>query len=111
MLTWSIFDADLQIFRRQFSTGLFDPVFYLEISDTTELIGIVGHESDAKRTSMRRDEKIVRADHHSPHFERRTYLGIVTGRFVRKVQNLDVPQILVESCMILLSPGRHLNPE
>ena len=93
-----------------FLTDLFSPVFNIEILDATELIGVVGHERELERTGVRRDEEIVCTDHRSMSFERRTDLGIVRGCFVRKVQNLDVPQILVSS-MILLSSGRHFNPE
>jgi hypothetical protein len=58
-------------------------VFNLKILDATELIGIVGYERKAKRTSMRRNEKIGRADHRSTHFERDANLGTVAGCFVR----------------------------
>jgi hypothetical protein len=96
---------------RSHPSGLFSPVFNVEVFDATELPGIVGHERDLERTGMRRDEEIVRADHRSTRFERSANLGMVDGCFVRKVQNLDVPQILLKGIMILLSPGRHLNPE
>jgi hypothetical protein len=79
--------------------------------DATELPGIVGHKCKLKGTGMRCNEEIVRADHRSTRFERGADLGIVEGCFVRKVQNLDVPQILIEGSMILLSSGRHFNPE
>jgi hypothetical protein len=36
----------------------------------------------------------------STHFERSADLGIVKGRFVKQVQDLDVPQILVEGSLI-----------
>lgn len=51
---------------------------------------------------MRRNQKIVRPDHRSARCERRAHLGIVNGRLVRKVQYLDVPQILLQGSMILL---------
>ena len=85
--------------------GLFSPVFNIEILDATELAGIVGHKRKLERTGVRRNEKIVRADHRSTRFERSTDLSIVKGCFVRKVQNLDMPQICIEGSMILLSPG------
>ena len=90
---------------------LFSPVFNLEILDATELIGVVGHEREFQTTGVRRDEEIVRADHRSSRFERSADLGIVKGGFVGKVQNLDVSQVLIEGSMILLSFGRHFNPE
>jgi hypothetical protein len=91
---------NLQVFL-----GLFSPVFNIEILDATELAGIVGHKRKLERTGVRRNEKIVRADHRSTRFERSTDLSIVKGCFVRKVQNLDMPQIRIEGSMILLSPG------
>jgi hypothetical protein len=96
---------------RQISTGLLSPVFNDEILDATELSGIVGHEREFERTGVRRNEKIVRTDYRSTRFERGADLRIVKSRFVGKVQNLDVPQILIEGSMILPPPGRHLNPE
>ena len=91
--------------KLQVSLGLFSPVFNIEILDATELAGIVGHKRKLERTGVRRNEKIVRADHRSTRFERSTDLSIVKGCFVRKVQNLDMPQIRIEGSMILLSPG------
>jgi hypothetical protein len=79
--------------------------------DATELPGIVRHKRELERTGVRRNEEIVRANHRSTRLERSTDLGIVNGCFVRKVQNLDVPQILIEGSMVLLPPGRHFNPE
>jgi hypothetical protein len=63
--------------------------------DATELPGVIGHEREFQTTGVRRDEEIVRADHRSSRFERSADLGIVKGRFIGKVQNLDVSQVLV----------------
>lgn len=68
----------------QILTDLFSPVFNIEILDTTELAGIVGHAREFQRTGVRRDEDIVRTDHRSMHFDRSANLGIVKCRCVGK---------------------------
>jgi|SRR5450631_1203599 hypothetical protein len=94
-----------------FSTALFSPIFKVEILDPAELPGIVGDQRKFEGTGVRRDEEIVCADHRSAHFEHGADLCIVKGCCVGKVQNLGVPQILIEGRMVLLPPGRHLDPE
>jgi hypothetical protein len=81
----------------------------VKLLDATELLSIVGHECELERAGVRCDEEIVRAYHCSTCLERSADLGIVQGRFTGKVQHFDVPQILIEGSVILLSPGRHLN--
>jgi hypothetical protein len=78
--------------------------------DATEFIGFVGYERELEKTGVRCDEEIICAYHRSTHLERSTDLRIVEGCFVWKVQYFDVPQILIEGSMILLSPGRYFDP-
>ena len=96
---------------RSACSSTFSPVFNFEILDATELIGVVAHERDLERTGVYRDEEMVCADHLSMHFERRTDLCIVKGCSVRKIQYFYVPRILIESSLILLSPGRYFDAE
>ncbi len=85
------------------------PVFDIESLDTAKFPSVVGHKSQPKGTGMCRDEKIVGADHGPVQFETGANLGIVEGRFIGKIQNLDMSQICIERGLVLLPSWRYLD--
>ncbi len=85
------------------------PVFDLEVLDSSELVDVVGHERELEITGMRGDEEIIRAYHRSLRFERGADPCVVNRCLVWKIQDLDIPEILVDRRLLLMSPRRHFN--
>jgi len=86
------------------------PIFDSKVSYSSKLLRIVRDQRHAEAAGMCGYEEVICANQLAGALEVGTYLCVVLGGLIRKIQYLGISQERIECLVILLAARRYLYP-